>query len=128
MLLNDLKHLNTDVGMVRETHLKVRVFPYLQNRYFPNVYHASNQEAKTKGVAILISNRIAWSLMDKCLDSGGRYLFLKGFIGGVKATLATIYAPNVHQDSFLNKVLSKLMEFREGKLILGGGLQCPPRS
>lgn len=34
-------------------------------------------------------------------------------------TLATIYAPNVHQVAFLCKTLSKLVEFAEGKLILG---------
>lgn len=60
-------------------------------------------QLKLKGLANLISNRIAWSLYN-CSDSGGRYLFLKGFIGSVKVTLATIYAPNVHQDRFLDKV------------------------
>lgn len=39
--------------------------------------------------------------------------FLKGHIGGVKATLATVYAPNLHQDT-LSKTLTKLAEFTEG--------------
>lgn len=87
------------------THFKEGVYPYLQNRYFPNVYHASNQEAKTKGVAILILNRIPWPLTDKCLDPEGRYIFLKGSIGSEKVTLATIYAPNVHQEMHLAETI-----------------------
>lgn len=74
-----------------------------------------------KGIAILISSRVSWSLIEKCLDLNGRYLFLKGYLDGIKVTLATVYAPNLNQDSFLNIVLPKLAEFAEGKLILGGG-------
>lgn len=125
MLLSDLKHSNTDVGFVQETNFKAGNLSILQNRFFPCVYHAPNQEAKTKGASILISSRIPWSLTDKFLDTGRRYLFLKGHIGSVKVTLATIYAPNAHQDSCLAKVLSRLMEFMEGKLIMGGDLNVP---
>lgn len=71
MLINDLKQSNTDVGFVQETHFKAGGFPLLQNRFFPCVYHASNQEAKTKGVSILISSRIPWSISDKCSDTRG---------------------------------------------------------
>lgn len=120
MLLNDLKRSSTDIAFVQETHFKTGGLPFLQNRFFLCTYHAVNQKAKSKGVSILISNRVPWSLTGKYLDKNGRYLFLKGHIGGTKVTLATVYAPNVHQDSFLGKVLTELAEFAEGMLILGG--------
>lgn len=103
MLLNDLKHLDADVAFVQETHFRVGRLSFLQNIFFPRAYHASNQEAKSKGVSILISNRVPWSLVDKCLDRNGRYPFLNGHIGGVRVTLATLYSPNLHQDSFINE-------------------------
>lgn len=40
-------------------------------------------------------------------------------------TLATIYAPNDHQDIFIRRILVKLMDFMEGPLILGGDFNVP---
>lgn len=121
MFLNDLKQTRTDVAFVQETHFKGSGLPFIQNRFFPCVYHASNQEAKSKGLSILISSRVPWSLITRCFDTDGRYPFLKGHISGIKVMLATIYAPNIHQDFFFSKVYLKLTEFTESKLILGGG-------
>lgn len=59
------------------------------------------------------------------LDKEGRFAFIKGLIGDVQLTLATIYAPNEHQDTFLRRTLSKLSDFREGLLILGGDFNIP---
>lgn len=122
MFLNDLKQIRTDVAFVQETHFKGSGLPFIQNRFFPCVYHASNQEAKSKGLSILISSRVPWSLITRCFDTDGRYPFLKGHISGIKVMLATIYAPNIHQDFFFSKVYLKLTEFTESKLILGGGI------
>lgn len=93
MLLNELKRSRTDVAFVQETHFKTGGLQFLHNRFFPCAYHAHNQTSKSKGVSILISNRIPWTLTDKRVDVNGRFLFLKGRIGGVTVTLATVYAP-----------------------------------
>lgn len=95
MLLIDLKCSRTDVAFVQETNFKASGLLLLQNRFFPCGYHACNEEEKSKGVSILIPGRIPWSLMDRCSDTNGHYLFLKGQIGGIKVTLATIYS--MHQ-------------------------------
>lgn len=125
MLLNDLKRTCTDVAFVQETHFKAGGLPFLQNIFFSLCISCFIYQAKSKGVSILISSRISWSLTEKRLDLNGHYLFLKGYLGGIKVTLATVYSPNLHQDSFLSKVLSKLAEFVDGKLILGGTLISP---
>ena len=125
MLLNDLRRSGTDVAYVQETHFKAGRLPLLQNRFFPCVYHAPNQQAKSKGVSILISNRVPWCLVDKRVDPNGRFIFLKGSIGNIKVTLATIYVPNKQQDQFVKKILSELRDFIEGRLILGGDFNIP---
>lgn len=125
MLLKELKRSRTDVAFMQETHFKTGGLPLLQNRFFPCTYHAQNQTSKSRGVSILISNPVSWSLIDRWLDVNGRFLFLKGHIGGVKVTLATVYAPNTHQDIFISKTLTKLAEFAEGKMILGGDFNTP---
>lgn len=40
-------------------------------------------------------------------------------------TLATVYAPNDQQDTFIHSTLSLLMDFTEGHLILGGDFNVP---
>lgn len=40
-------------------------------------------------------------------------------------TLANIYAPNEHQDTFIEGVIGKLLDFKSGQLILGGDFNIP---
>lgn len=47
-------------------------------------------------------------------DVDGHYVFLKGSIGNIRVTMATVYAPNKRQDVFIRHVLDTLWEFSEG--------------
>lgn len=47
-------------------------------------------------------------------------MFVKGLIGDIQVTLATIYAPNDDQDLFVGWTIDRLLEFTESKLILSG--------
>lgn len=46
-------------------------------------------------------------------------MFIKGLIGNVLVTLATVYAPNDGQDTFIHNTLTILTDFGERHLILG---------
>lgn len=74
---------------------------------------------------MLISSRLPWQFQEVLTDPEGRYIFLKGLIGGIQFTLATLYAPNEHQDRFLRHIVDKLLTFKQGQLILGGDLNVP---
>lgn len=125
MLLNDMRSLKADIIQLQETHFREKTFPILKNRYFPTVYHATNSEATSRGVSILISANLPWSLIDTIADPGGRFLFLKGMLGGVKVTIVNLYAPNSQQDIFIKKQLNTLRNFSEGQLIVAGDLNVP---
>lgn len=125
MLLNDLKRSKADVAFIQETHFKTGAPMCLKNRYFPTTYHATNPSAKSKGVSILISGNVPWTCRDTRIDTEGRYVFLKGLIGDVLVTLATVYAPNDRQDLFISKTLNELLSFAEGQLMLGGDFNVP---
>lgn len=125
MVLHDLKRMRVDVAFLQETHFRDDRLPLLRNRYFPLTYHATNIFAKSKGVSITISGKVPWKCSDTLVDAGGRCLFLKGTIGVVRVTLATIYAPSVQQDLLLRNTLAKLMDFTEGELILGSDVNVP---
>lgn len=72
-----------------------------------------------------MSSGSPWTCYKTLLDTEGRFAFDKGLLGEVRLTLATIYAPNDHQDVFVRHVLTKLLDFKEAKLILLGILMPP---
>lgn len=59
--------------------------------------------------------------MEVLRDKAGRFIFVKVKVGDIGVTLATLYAPNDHQELFMSKAIKRLMEFT-GHLILGGDL------
>lgn len=111
MLLQDLYRMKSDVAFIQETHFKEGKLPILKFKFFPVVYHSTNESTKTCGVSIMISSRVPWTCLDVKSDSGGWYLFVRGTIGGTEVTLASIYVPNTHQDFFITKTLDLLVEF-----------------
>lgn len=88
-------------------------------------YHSTNSAAKSRGVSILISSKVPWMCLDTITDPNGRFLFLKGMIGGIRVTLANFYVPSSHQDLFTCRNFEKLLEFAECQLILGGDFNVP---
>lgn len=125
MLSNDMRRMEADIVFLQETHFREGSLPTLQNRFFPVVYHSRYTEAKSRGVSFLISSKIPWTLTEAKYDKEGRFLFLKGKIGNSKVTLANLYAPNTHQDTFLKRHLDLLSHFTDGNLIIGGDLNVP---
>lgn len=73
----------------------------------------------------MISGKLRWQCQAVLTDPGGRYMFLRGLIGDDPLTLASIYAPNEHQDTFITGTLDKLWEFTAGQLILGRDFNVP---
>lgn len=57
-------------------------------------------------------------MIERKLNPEGRYLFLK--LGERIFTLANVYCPNKNPIKFLSQTLNKLMEFKEGEVILAG--------
>lgn len=104
ILLNDMKRMQADIILLQETHFKENKLPILKNRYYPTVYHSTHLTAKSRGVPVQISAKVPWTLTDMKADTMGRFLFLKGLIGGAKVTIANFYVPNVHQDSFVKNI------------------------
>lgn len=71
-------------------------------------------------MSIGFSNRMKYTLLGRRVDPEGRYLFLKVKLGVKTYTLANVYCPNRDPIVYLSQTLSRLMEFREGEVILAG--------
>lgn len=124
-LLTSLKHSKAHIVLIQETHFRTDSIPKLQNRYFPTSIHASNIEAKSKGVTTLISNQCPFLITDTLKDPLGRYLFIKGTLHQLPYTIANIYAPNKGQVAFFKTTLQLLASFQVGTLIVGGDFNIP---
>lgn len=71
MLLHDLKASKTDITFIQETHFRENKVPVLKNRFFPEIYHATNKFAKARGVSILLSSKFSWVCSESLLDERG---------------------------------------------------------
>lgn len=74
-----------------------------------------------RGVVILVSKNLPFTFLDST-DPTGRYLFINCIINNTPYTLATLYAPNSDQLSFISNTLTLLNDFKKGEVLLGGDL------
>lgn len=119
-LLTMARKMRADAVLIQETHFRSDNIPKLTNKDYPVVYHATNPQAKTKGVSILLSKHSQWKPVDTLTDCNGRYILLKGQVKGHMTTIANIYSPNTHQVGFITEISELLTGFQQGTTILGG--------
>lgn len=122
----ELKRSGAQVILLQETHFNPLSMPKLPNHIYNQWFLSNSPIAKSRGTAIAIHKSCPIQILDSKMDPQGRYVFLKGTIAGQKLTIATIYAPNSNQLTFLDNTLDSLAEFKEGPLILGGDFNISP--
>lgn len=88
-LLYTLQKSKAHIAFIKETHFRSDNVPKLHSNHFLTVYHASNEDSKTKGVSILISKHCPIQILDVQRDVKGRYIFLKGMLHNKPIKLAT---------------------------------------
>lgn len=119
-LLYFLHQSKAHIAPIQETHFKTDNIPKLHNKHFPTVYHASNNDAKSKGVSILISKQCPLYVSEVQRDPQGRFLFLKGTLHWRPITIVNVYAPNTQQVAFFRQTFQQLLTFQISTLIIGG--------
>lgn len=122
-VLNYLKHLNTSIAFLQETHLRPVDHLKIRQGWVGQLYHSSFQ-SKCRGVAILIHKSVPFSVSEVIPDSNGRFIILKGQINGVRLILANIYGPIWDDEAFFKKMLFSLPDLHSYQLILGGDFNC----
>lgn len=60
---------------------------------FSKVYYSSYKSGHTRGVAILISQKIPFEYLSEISDKEGRYIIISGKIDDTIITISNIYAP-----------------------------------
>ena len=79
---------------LQETHFTPRDTYILKVRGWKKIFHANGNQKKT-GVAILISDKIHFTIKTITRDKEGHYIMIKGSIQEEDITIVNIYARNV---------------------------------
>ena len=88
------------------------------------IYHNSFGNSKSRGVSILFSKQVEYSIIDTHQDSEVLILILNIELDNPNYTLVNIYAPNYvkERNSFFKKFKNMLEKTCLGMLIIGGDL------
>lgn len=117
--------LSCQIICAQETHFQADRTPTHTHRDFPTVFTASCDK-KRKGVLIAVHKSLDFQVFNKVADPNGRFLIMVCSIEGFTMTLASIYAPNIHQTRFFNRTLKKIRSVQKGPLLLCGDFNIPP--
>ena len=80
-----------------------------------DTYIFSHGQSNSKGVMIVISEKIEHALIKQHSDPNGRFIFILCELQGYTFVLVNAYAPNIEKEHklFLNNLNKKLEDFRE---------------
>lgn len=116
----ELHHYRADVVFLQETHFLQGTNIKLYSPRFPTWFYSDTPKSRSKGVGF--SGSVRFSELGRLADPEGRFLLLKGMVDKKKLTLVNVYCPNKNPTTFKKGLLSKLVEFREGEVVMAGDL------
>jgi hypothetical protein len=120
--------LKTDFIFISDTRISNRNLVSSENdliSIFRNNQYGSystffNSTSNKRGVGILISNKISYSVSGRVADPGENYLLLKLLVQGKQLVVGSIYGPNNTDHAFFDNLNRDLFAFGNVPIILGG--------
>jgi exonuclease III len=79
-----------------------------------------NSRTSLRGVAILISNKIALEIINRYDDDEGNILMIDCILSGCRVLLVSIYGPNENNNNFFNQLRTNIPQLKNGPIIMGG--------
>ena len=126
-----ITNCGTDIIFLSDTRLTncsgvkndERISNYFRDSPRKSYFSIFNSSKNGRGVGILISNSLKFTILDKILDPEENFLLLKITINDITAIIGAIYGPNQTDRPFFSNIqrsISNLMEDHEYPIILGG--------
>lgn len=124
-VLSQLKTLQCSIAMLQETHIMSESeLLKLKRHWVEQVYGASYEGGRKRGVAILFNKSVYFSCERVIQDKEGRYIMVIGTIGEERFTFLNLYAPNEDCPNFFKKIASELADKGEGTIVTSGDHNC----
>lgn len=118
--LAKMKREKQDIIFWQETHLSAIEHNKLCKMGFKNVFYSSYVKKHSRGVAILLSDKVHFQLSSQIRNKEGRYILVKGYIDHKEVTLFNVYRPP-GTDKHLIKTLSELIATETSGILICGG-------
>lgn len=115
-----MKREKQDIIFWQETHLSKIEHEKLRKMGFKNTYYSSFERGNSRGVVILIPNRINFMFSSQITDKEGCYVLVKGFIDHKEVTLLNVYRPPGNNKMLIKKIFDLISVETSGVLICGG--------
>ena len=119
-IVTKMKKEKIDIVYLQETHLNDLEHKKVIGTGYNKLYYSTYRAKHKRGVAILISTRIAFEPTFEHKDREGRFVMVKGTINGSPFTLINVYAPPGSDLTFYTEVMDLIATHSEGTLICGG--------
>ena len=118
-----VKHQKSDITFIQESHFDKNLENTLCNESKQHFYF-SHGTTSSRGVAILINNKLQHEIIDEHKDNDGRIIMLNIEIENIIYSLINIYAPNNEQErnSFYKKLNEFIHKNAVGIVIIGGDM------
>ena len=123
-LFHWLKKKKADIIFLQETYSTVDVENIWKSQWKGDLFFAHGSD-HSKGVLILIKEKLDFELLSSSLDSQGRFIILKANVQDQLFYFVNIYAPNKtkEQCTFFQLIQSELDNLNieaDGNIIIGG--------
>jgi exonuclease III len=123
-VLNYLKSKHPGIIFLQETYSTIGDELIWKNDWKGEIFlsHGTNH---SKGVAILITDKIEYCIANTVIDPLGRYILINGTFGGKDMSLLNYYAPTGNdkkgQLQYFDQIIPLISEYHE-KLVFAGDL------
>ena len=114
-----IREQKTDIAFLQETHATHDV-AFMWANQWGNKCIFSHGTSQSRGVALLLSKKLANSVEEIRRDMNGRYIICKIKVDQYSYCIANIYAPNVDAPEFFAEVQSVIQELDAVYNIIGG--------
>ena len=109
---------------LQEAHFRPRDTNRLKVRGWKKIFHANGNQ-KRAGLAILISNKIDFTIKTITRDREGHYIMIKGSIQEEGITIVNIYAPNVGSPQYIRQMLTAIRGEIDSNTMIVGDINTP---
>ena len=108
-----------DIVFLQETH-SVKHNEKVWNTQFSSKIWFSHGTTQSRGVAILFSKQLEYTVHNVITDENGRYIILYCTILKKKILLCNLYAPNVDDPIFFQSLFDDIKRFSPDHMVIGG--------